>query len=62
MRTNKVKEKNKHGNQVISRIKGRKALFSFIPSFELLVKALNKIVRNIIFKAFNSDMLNALKE
>jgi len=41
MRTDKIEEKHKHGNQVIGAFKGRKAPFGFVPSFELLVKTFN---------------------
>ena len=62
MRTDEVKEKDKQRNQVVGRSKRRKALFGFVPSLELLVEALNQIVRNIVFEAFDTNMLYAVKE
>jgi len=44
MGANKVKEENKHRNKIVSRIKTRKPLFSFVPRFELFIKAFDEIV------------------
>ncbi len=38
MRTNKVKEEHKHGDQVISALKGRKALLGFVQALNCLLK------------------------
>lgn len=61
MRTNKVKEEHKHGDQVISALKGRKALLGFVPSLELFVKAFDQIVGNIILKALNAYVPGTVK-
>lgn len=61
MRTNKVKEEHKHGDQVISALKGRKALLGFVPSLELFVKAFDQIVGNIVLKALNAYVPGAVK-
>lgn len=41
MRTNKVVEENKHGNEIVGRRKRVKSLFSFVPSFKLFIESLN---------------------
>ena len=61
MRTNKIKEEHKHGDQVISALKGRKALLGFVPSLELFVKAFDQIVGNIVLKALNAYVPGAVK-
>ena len=61
MGANKVKEKDEQGNQVIGTFKRGKALFGFVPSLELLVKAFNQIVWNIILKALNAYMFCTVK-
>lgn len=61
MGADKVVEKDEHGNEVVGRSKGRKALFGLVPSLELLVKALNEIVGNVIVKALHADMLNSIQ-
>ena len=61
MRTNKVKEEHKHGDQVISALKGRKALLGFVPSLELLVEALNEVVGNVVVEALHADVLNPMQ-
>lgn len=61
MRANKVKEKDEQGNQVVGTFKRGKPLFGFVPSLELLVKAFDQIVRNVVFKALNSNVLSAVK-
>lgn len=61
MRTNKVKEEHKHGDQVISALKGRKALLGFVPSLELFVKAFDQIVGNIVLKALNAYVPGTMK-
>lgn len=61
MRANKVKEKDEQGNQVVGTFKRGKPLFGFVPSLELLIKAFDQIVRNVVFKALNSNVLSAVK-
>ena len=61
MGANKVKEKDEQGNQVIGTFKRGKALFGFVPSLELLVKAFDQIVRNVVFKALNANVLSTVK-
>lgn len=61
MRANKVEEKDEQGNQVVGTFKRGKPLFGFVPSLELLVKAFDQIVRNVVFKALNSNVLSAVK-
>ena len=58
MRTNKVKD----GDQVISALKGRKALLGFVPSLELFVKAFDQIVGNIVLKALNAYVPGTVKK
>ena len=55
MRTYKVEEKDKHGYEIVGGRKGRKALFRLVPCLELLVKALNEVIGNIILKALHTD-------
>ena len=59
MRTNKVKEKHKHGDQVVGTLKGRKALLGFVPSLELFVEAFDQIVGNIVLKALDTNVSGA---
>ena len=54
----KVVEKDKHADQIIGRVKRFKSLLSLVPSLELMMKRLNKIVGDIILKTLNSDMFN----
>ena len=58
VRANKVVEKDEHGNEVVGRSKGRKALFGLVPCFELLVKALNKVVGDVVVKTLDTDVLD----
>ena len=57
VRADKVVKEDKHGNEVVGRSKGRKALLGLVPSLELLVKAFDEIVGNIIAEALHTDML-----
>lgn len=52
-----VVEEEEQGNKVVGRSEGRKALFGFVPSLELLVKALDEVVGNVIVEALNADVL-----
>ena len=54
----KVVEEDKHADQIIGRVKRFNSLLSLVPSLELMMKRLNKIVGDIILKAFTSDMFN----
>ena len=58
VRADEVVEKDEHGNEVVGRSKGRKALFGCVPSLELLVEALNGVVGNVVVEALNADVLN----
>ena len=58
MRADEVVEKDEHGNEVVGRSKGRKALFGFVPSLELLVEALNEVVGNVVVETLHADVLN----
>ena len=63
MRAHEVKEKHKCSNHVVGGIKAAKAIFGLVPSFELLVETLNKIVACFSFEAFNlymRDLQNSL--
>lgn len=57
MRADKVVEKEEHGNEVVSRSKGGKALLGFVPCLELLVEALDEVVGNVIVEALHANML-----
>ena len=61
MRADKVVEKDEHGNEVVGRSKGRKALLGFVPCLELLVEALNEVVGNVVMKTLNTDMFNPMQ-
>lgn len=61
MRTNEVKEKYKHGDQVVGAFKGRKALLGFVQSLELFVEVFDQIVGNIVLKALNAYVPGAVK-
>lgn len=56
MRTDKVVEEDEHGNEIVGRSKRGKALFGFVPSLELLVKALYEVVGNVIVETFHADV------
>lgn len=56
MRADKVVEKDEHGNEVVGASKGRKTLLGLVPSLELLVKALDEVVGDIIAEAFHADV------
>ena len=56
MRADKVVEEDKHRNEVVGRSKGRKALLGLVPSLELLVKALDEVVSNIIVETLHADV------
>jgi len=60
MRADKVVEEDKQGNEVVGTSEGRKTLLGFVPCLELLVKALNKVVGNVIAEALNADMADTM--
>ena len=43
MRSDKIVKEHKQANEIISWVERIEALFSFVPSFELVVKGLNNI-------------------
>ena len=57
MRADEVVKEDEHGNKVVGGSKRGKALLGLVPSLELLVKALNEVVGNIIVEAFHANML-----
>lgn len=57
MGTDEVVEEEKHGNEVVGRSEGCKALFGFVPGLELLVEALNEVVGNVIVETLHTDVL-----
>ena len=59
MRSDEIVKENKHHNHRISTFKRIKAVSGLVPIFKLLVKSFDKIVGNVIFKACNSNVLNA---
>ena len=61
MRADEVVEKDEHGNEAVGRSKGRKTLLGLVPSLELLVKALNKVVGGVVMEALHADMLDAIE-
>lgn len=61
MRADEVVEKDEHGNEVVGTSKGRKALFGFVPSLELLVEALYEVVGNVVVEALHTDVLNPMQ-
>lgn len=61
MRADEVVEKDEHGNEVVGRRKGRKALFGLVPGLELLVEAFNEVVGNVVVETLHTDMLNPIQ-
>ena len=61
MRADEVVEKDEHGNEVVGRSKGRKALLGFVPCLELLVEALYEVVGNVVVEALHADVLNPMQ-
>ena len=57
MRADEVVEKDEHGNKVVGRREGRKALLGFVPCLELLVEAFYEVVGNIIVEALHANVL-----
>jgi len=44
MRTDKVEEKDEHGNEIVSRIEGAEALLGFVPRLKLFIESLDNVV------------------
>ena len=61
MRANKIVKEDEQGNEVVGRSKRGKALLGLVPSLELLVKALDEVVGDVIVEALNTDMLNPMQ-
>lgn len=61
MGPDEVVEEDEHGNEVVGGSKRGKALFGLVPSLELLVKALDEVVGDVIAEALNADMLNPMQ-
>ena len=61
MRADEVVEEDEHGNEVVGRSEGRKALLGFVPGLELLVKALNEVVGDVVVEALDADVLNSMQ-
>lgn len=61
MRADEVVEEDEHGNEVIGRSEGGKALFGLVPSLELLVEAFYEVVGNIILEALHADVFYPMK-
>lgn len=57
MGADEVVEEDEHGNEVVGRSEGCKALFRFVPGLELLVKALNEVVGDVVVEALDADVL-----
>ena len=58
VRTDEVEEKYESRNHVVGSIKVTKPILRFVPSLELLVKALNEVVGNIILEALNLNVVD----
>lgn len=56
MRPDKIEEEDKHADEIVGRIKGAKALFGFVPGFELMVESLDEVVGDIIMKGLDPDV------
>ena len=61
MRADEVVKEVEHGNKVVGRREGRKALLGFVPCLELLVEALYEVVGNVIVEALHTDVLNPMQ-
>ena len=61
MRADEVVEEEKHGNQVVGRSKGCKPLFRFVPGLELLVKALDEVVGDVVPEALHADVSDPIQ-
>lgn len=61
MRADKVVEEDEHGNEVVGRSEGCEALLGFVPGLELLVKALNEVVGDVVVEALDADVLHPMQ-
>ena len=61
VRADEVVEEDEHGNEVVGRSKRGKALLGLVPCLELLVKALDEVVGDVIVEALHTDMLNTMQ-
>ena len=59
MRSDEVVKEHKHHNHRICTVKGVKAVSGFVPILELLVKGLDNVVGDVVFKTGDPDMRNA---
>ena len=62
MRTDEVEEIDEHGDEIIRRLEGKESLLCFVPRLELLIKAFDEIVRDVVFETLDPDMFHPLKE
>lgn len=60
VRADKVVE-DEHGNEIVCRSKGRKALFGLVPCLELFVETRYEVVGNVIVEALHADVLNPMQ-
>jgi len=60
--SDEIEEKNEHGDQVVGTVEGTETLLGFIPCFELLIKAFNEVVGDIVFETVDTDMRNILQD
>ena len=58
MRTDKIVKKEKNRDKIVGGIERRKSLFGFIPCFELLVKAFDQVVGDVVTEAADTDMFD----
>ena len=61
VRADEVVEEDEHGNEVVGRSKRGKALLGLVPCLELLVKALDEVIGDVIVEALHTDMLNTMQ-
>ncbi len=57
MRPDKIEKEDKHRNHIVGTFERAKSLFGSVPGFELMIKAFDKIVTDIIFETGNLNML-----
>ncbi len=59
MGTDEIVEEKEKRDEVVGGIERSEPLFSFVPGFELLVKAFDQIVGNVVAETLNPDMSDA---
>jgi hypothetical protein len=59
MRADKIVKEEKNRDKIVGGIERGKSLFGFVPRLELLVKAFDQVVGNIIAEALDPDMFHA---